>query len=83
MSYIRECRGCGNKISLRKMPHGKWVAFEPSSQTVHECRSTVNVNHNDQELSGNSPASAVENKSSGFLWFCIVLTLLILYKYFL
>lgn len=81
MSYIRECRGCGNRISLRKMPHGKWVAFEPSSQAVHECRSMANVKHNDQDHVENSPASVVENKSSGCLWFCIVIAILILFKY--
>lgn len=37
MSLIRPCRKCGQRISLRKMPHGRWVAFEVASGDVHQC----------------------------------------------
>ena len=36
MSYTRECRTCGQRISLREMPDGQWVAFDVSTQNVHE-----------------------------------------------
>src|ERR1700675_2643850 len=34
-SYTRACRSCGRRISLRQMPHGKWVAFE--NNEAHDC----------------------------------------------
>lgn len=37
MSSIRKCTKCGQRISLRKMPHGKWVAFDASTQIAHKC----------------------------------------------
>lgn len=37
MSYIRNCRYCGARISMREMPYGQWVAFEAGSDTTHEC----------------------------------------------
>ena len=36
MSYTRECKTCGQRISLRQMPDGQWVAFDVSTQNVHE-----------------------------------------------
>ncbi len=35
MSYKRRCRHCGRTVSLRQMPHGKYVAFEGGG--VHDC----------------------------------------------
>ena len=37
MSYTRSCKTCGTRISIRKMPHGQYVAFEPHGQTPHDC----------------------------------------------
>jgi hypothetical protein len=34
-SYIRPCRSCARRISMRQMPHGKWVAFENGE--AHHC----------------------------------------------
>jgi hypothetical protein len=34
-SYSRRCRTCDRWISMRQMPHGKWVAFEHNEP--HEC----------------------------------------------
>ena len=28
MSYIKNCKICGQRISLREMSHGQWVAFD-------------------------------------------------------
>jgi hypothetical protein len=39
MSYIRRCRSCDQRISMRKMPHGKWVAFELGDSEPHVCGS--------------------------------------------
>ena len=37
MALIKICDNCGAKISLRKMPHGRFVAFEFQTQTPHKC----------------------------------------------
>lgn len=37
MSYLRYCKTCGDRISIRQMPHGQWVAFEPNSDVAHDC----------------------------------------------
>ena len=39
MALIKTCDHCGAKISLRKMPHGRFVAFEFQTQTPHKCGS--------------------------------------------
>ena len=36
MSYIRRCNICGQRISMREMPAGQWVAFDPSTDHPHE-----------------------------------------------
>jgi len=36
-SYIRPCRDCGERISMRQMPAGQWLAFDVSTEEVHEC----------------------------------------------
>ena len=35
MSYVRNCKVCGQRISLREMQSGQWVAFDVSTDTVH------------------------------------------------
>ena len=35
MSLIKNCQICGNKISFRKMPHGKYVAFDVKTNDRH------------------------------------------------
>ena len=35
MSYIKICDICNQKISMREMPGGQWVAFDPSSNKPH------------------------------------------------
>jgi hypothetical protein len=36
MSYIKNCTKCGQKISLREMSHGQWVAFDASTDKPHK-----------------------------------------------
>jgi len=38
MSKIKNCDDCGLKISIRQMPHGRWVAFDVNSNTPHKHR---------------------------------------------
>src|SRR5258706_5360832 len=35
-SYFTTCHGCGERIHLREMPYGQWVAFDGSDST-HKC----------------------------------------------
>ena len=37
MAYIKTCNFCGQKISMREMRHGQWVAFDASTETPHKC----------------------------------------------
>lgn len=37
MSYTRPCNKCGQRISLRQMPAGQWVAFDVSTEESHVC----------------------------------------------
>ena len=38
MSLIVDCKFCGERISLRKMPHGKHVPFDANTDNQHSCQ---------------------------------------------
>ena len=38
MSLIVNCKFCDERISLRKMPHGKHVPFNANTDDQHKCR---------------------------------------------
>jgi len=38
MSLIVDCKFCGERISLRKMPHGKHVPFDANTDGQHSCQ---------------------------------------------
>ena len=40
MSLIVDCKFCGERISLRKMPHGKFVPFDADTDDQHKCVKT-------------------------------------------
>ena len=37
MAYIRPCNRCGQRISMREMRAGQWVAFDASTENPHKC----------------------------------------------
>ena len=37
MASIRPCNKCGERISIRQMPHGQWVAFDVATDDQHKC----------------------------------------------
>ena len=37
MSYTKPCNKCGQRISLRQMPAGHWLAFDVSTEEPHVC----------------------------------------------
>ena len=46
MSYTRSCRRCGQRISLRQMSEGHWVAFDVRTDNPHE-HHKENTNYKD------------------------------------
>ena len=52
-SYRRPCRECGQKISLRQMPAGHWVAFDVSTETQHKCGKKTKENPTIKKLAQN------------------------------
>jgi len=36
MSYIKNCKVCGQRISLREMQNRQWVAFDANTDNVHK-----------------------------------------------
>jgi len=37
MASVRSCNKCGEKISIRQMPHQQWVAFDIATDNTHKC----------------------------------------------
>lgn len=44
MSLIVNCKFCGERISLRKMPHGKHVPFDANTDDQHSCQKSKRIN---------------------------------------
>ena len=38
MASIRPCNKCGERISIRQMPHKQWVAFNVGTDDPHKCK---------------------------------------------
>ncbi len=43
MSKVRDCTYCHQRISIRQMPFGQWVAFDVPANTPHECHQPAPV----------------------------------------
>ena len=63
MSSIRKCTKCGQRISLRKMPHGKWVAFDASTQIAHKCNKKNNPDAKIKDLAKNKVIKEASEES--------------------
>jgi Flp pilus assembly protein TadB len=63
MSSIRKCTKCGQQISLRKMPHGKWVAFDSSTQIAHKCHKKNNPDAKIKDLAKNKIIKEANDES--------------------
>ena len=50
MAYIRPCRNCGQRISMREMRAGQWVAFDSSTETPHRCGKITKADPNIKKL---------------------------------
>ena len=54
MAYIRPCNKCGQRISMREMRAGQWVAFDASTQTPHKCGKKTKADPNIKKLAKES-----------------------------
>ena len=50
MAYIRPCNKCGQRISMREMRAGQWVAFDASTEKAHKCGKKNKEDPNIKEL---------------------------------
>lgn len=61
-SYYRDCKWCGRRIQMRKMPGGQWLAFEGYA-TQHNCKKPVSKS--DRFSSSYNPSSRTRMDNSG------------------
>lgn len=72
MAITEKCKVCGEEISIRKMPNGKWVPFDVITNKPHSCHA------NTESKSKNSIVQILKNqdisihadkrKNGGCLW---------------
>ena len=61
MASIRPCNKCGERISIRQMPHQQWVAFDVSTDNPHKClKKNIKKNKNIKP----SVVTSISNKES-------------------
>ena len=81
MAYIRNCKVCGQRISMREMKDGHWVAFEVSTNIPHEHKArTYQQRQNLSHLQDVTPQS---NTGKDLLFYLIVVIALPLLGSFL
>ena len=61
MASIRPCNKCGERISIRQMPHQQWVAFDVGTDNPHKClKKKIKKNKNIKP----SVVTSISNKES-------------------
>ena len=61
MASIRPCNKCGERISIRQMPHQQWVAFDVGTDNPHKClKKNIKKNKNITP----SVVTSISNKES-------------------
>ena len=61
MASIRPCNKCGERISIRQMPHKQWVAFDVGTDNPHKClKKNIKKNKNIKP----SVVTSISNKES-------------------
>ena len=61
MASIRPCNKCGERISIRQMPHQQWVAFDVGTDNPHKClKKNIKKNKNIKP----SVVTSISNKES-------------------
>ena len=65
MSLIVDCKFCGERISLRKMPHGKHVPFDANTDDQHSCQKSKKQKKQTKKIkskSNNDSDSSITNE---------------------
>jgi len=65
MSLIVDCKFCGERISLRKMPHGKHVPFDANTDDQHSCQKSKKQTKQTKKIkskSNNDSDSSITNE---------------------
>ncbi len=55
-AYFTSCKWCGERIHMRQMPHGQWVAFD-GEESVHKCGQISEYRRHDWKFLPRSPGS--------------------------
>ena len=85
MSYIKNCTKCGQKISLREMNHGQWVAFDANTDKPHKhgkgSRKKASAKRQSQHIERELPASD-DGFSTGQIVTIVVVVVCLLFYFF-
>ena len=81
MSYIKSCTKCGQKISLREMAHGQWVAFDPNTDKPHKhgkgSRKKASANRRSKHIEREVPVTNDGFSTNQLFIVCVVLAVLV------
>ena len=85
MSYIKSCTKCGQKISLREMSHGQWVAFDASTDKPHKhgkgSRKKASINRHSKHIEREAPTTT-DGFSTGQIVMIAAVVFLLFYFFF-
>ena len=76
MSYIKNCNKCGQRISLREMQNGQWVAFDAGTDQIHKHNKRSKANTVNYPKGGANDFEVNENKTNYNFIFIIALIVL-------
>ena len=82
MSYTKFCNKCGQRISLREMQGGQWVAFDVNTDKVHKHSKKQGKVKNSNKYSNNKKNGNNEDNSLGIYIVVGIVIILILINIF-
>ena len=59
MASIRPCNKCGERISIRQMPHQQWVAFDVATDNPHKCSKKKTIQKKEKKRNKNDTYSEI------------------------
>jgi hypothetical protein len=68
-SYFRNCKWCGQRIHMREMPYGQWVAFD-GPESVHDCDQESEYNN---LVTQSSHSAGGRSAGPGTMWVVLIL----------
>ena len=76
MSYIKNCNKCGQRISMREMSHGQWVAFDANTDRPHKHKRLTKKQKLEMQKLRNEASTSDSFSISGLIIGIIVLVIL-------